>query len=185
MMKSFSFSVVVITSLLVVSQSSDGHARFKLNAAFQARSTDTGLKEAPCGGVDVGQKRTILRTGETVTVEWEETINHPGFYRIAFSPDGVTGFDDNILADNIIDNQDMAIVGMNYHSFSTTIVVPEPCETCALQMIQYMTEDPENPRLYYSCADIQIKAADDPSLVLPPPPVLEEIKFTTKDNERD
>ena len=34
-----------------------------------------------------------------------------------------------------------------------------PCTTCALQVIQVMTENPAMPSLYYSCADIVILPA--------------------------
>ena len=119
-------------------------------------------------------------------VEWEETINHTGYYRIAFSPDGLTGFDANILADNITDDQNEAIQNQEFHKFSVTVTIPNVlCDNCVLQMIQFMGEDPNVVRPYYSCSDIQIKAADDPTVVPPVAPAGLEItpNFKSKDDE--
>jgi hypothetical protein len=161
-------TVLRFTILSLLATNAFGHARFKLNAAFKARTTDTGLKAAPCGGAARTTNPTILKAGQTVTIEWEETIQHPGMYRISFAPDADTGFEANILADNIVDNQDDGATIP--HSFSTTITVPAtPCDNCTLQMIQVMT-DRVPPVNYYSCADIQIKAADDATVTAPSAP---------------
>jgi hypothetical protein len=92
---------------------------------------------------------------------WEETINHPGSYRIAFSKDGLTGFDNNILLDNIPDNKDTPVdysTPSTYHQFSATITVPqEQCENCTIQLIQVMTDQGGKP--YFSCADIRISTS--------------------------
>lgn len=50
-------------------------------------------KAEPCG--IAGQVRnparvTALRPGQTITVTWMETIQHPGYFRIAFHPNGAT-----------------------------------------------------------------------------------------------
>ena len=73
----------VITCLLIVEIPLMGHARFKVGSATTPpRSDDTGLKSEPCGGVDrIDQK--VYKTGATLTVEWEETINHPGYYIVS------------------------------------------------------------------------------------------------------
>src|SRR4051812_28140397 len=93
---------------VLVGSSSDGeaHARLLLDKALKPRTTSTGEKTAPCGSASPtndSTKRAILKAGDTILVEWEETINHPGWYRLAFSEDGVTGFDANVLKDNLPD----------------------------------------------------------------------------------
>lgn len=88
-------------------------------------------------------------------VQWDEVIDHPGYYRIAFSPAGDLGFDENVLVPKVLDLPDV-------HSYETLITVPNtPCTNCTIQMIQYMTEN-NPPTLYYSCADVEIRAADAP-----------------------
>ncbi len=133
------------------------HARWVLTGgALKPRTDSSGLKEpAPCGGAAVNEsRRAELTAGESLELKWEETVNHPGHYRIAFSPDGVTGFDDNIIQDNIEDTQDDANVP---HQYSLTITVPDiECDKCAFQLIQVMTENPAAPRNYNSCADVKI-----------------------------
>ncbi|MGD8641653.1 MAG: lytic polysaccharide monooxygenase, partial [Gammaproteobacteria bacterium] len=106
----------------------------------------------------------VFRPGQQITVEWEETINHPGYFTIAFSPANDTGFADNILY-RLEDTQNDLNVP---HFYSADITLPEvECDTCTLQLVQYMTErDP--PSLYYSCADIRL-VAEDPDT--PPAPV--------------
>src|SRR5262245_41957822 len=77
----------------------------------------TDLKEGPCGkaGSVRGSNITVFEPGETITVTWQETVAHPGHYRIAFDDDGDDGFpfptstataDGRIiLADQIADRQ--------------------------------------------------------------------------------
>src|SRR5262245_46481663 len=61
----------------------------------QARtdSLQGAQKDQHCGVV--GQVRvparvTTYKPGETITVTWMETIQHPGYFRIAFQPNGDT-----------------------------------------------------------------------------------------------
>jgi hypothetical protein len=143
------------------------HARLDPTKSLKPRSDSSGLKTAPCGDVAAttdASKRTELVAGSTLTIEWQETIDHPGWFRIAFSPDGETGFDDNVLKDDITDDKDGSGIRYDdpstYVAFKTTIKVPdEPCEGCSIQLIQVMT-DRNPPTNYYSCADIRIIADD-------------------------
>lgn len=160
-------------STFSLTTSSYAHARFMLNAAFKARDNATGHKIAPCGGVPRTNNPTILKAGQTVKIEWEETINHPGYYQILFSAENDENFVQ--LGEDIIDDQnDGATVP---HAFSAEIQVPDVvCDNCTLQMIQVMT-DRNPPVNYYSCADIQIKAADDPTVTPPAAPSGLKLEF--------
>lgn len=121
------------------------------------RNNNAGIKTGPCGGLARGTPLT-LTAGANLTVQWEETIQHPGRYYISFSPANDQGFENNRLA-TIIDTQDTPVTGPT-HKYSTNIVVPNvPCETCTLQLIQSMEENPQAPTFYYSCADIRIVSA--------------------------
>lgn len=152
---------VFIPVALVASTTAYAHARWLTTGGLKARSTDTGLKVSPCGGkTAVEANRKAFTAGETVEVHWEETINHTGHFRIAFSPANDEGFDDHVLKADIPDDQNGSISGpSDYHQFSTTITIPSTnCESCTLQLIQFMAESGTN---YYSCADIKITGGSD------------------------
>jgi hypothetical protein len=143
------FAFIVFASLSA--RESEAHARFKLNGTTPPRNNSTGLKVGPCGNIPRTNAPTKLVAGQNVKIQYEEVVDHPGYYRIAFSPNGDANFDQNILADQLPDT-----AGAGVHSYETTITVPStPCTQCTLQMIQYMTEN-NPPSLYYSCADIEI-----------------------------
>lgn len=127
---------------------------------------------------------TTLLPGATITVTWLETINHPGWYRISFQPDGAifgipppsvaapnfpdvdqTGMtlpDGSIvLADRIADG-----------TLSSTITLPNmECANCTLQLIQLMTDKPPytvppaaSDDIYFQCADITLSNSAPPPM---------------------
>lgn len=156
----FFLSVVFIFSILTfVSQNVFAHARWSLEAGslVMPRSNSTGLKEpAPCGGVARTISPVVLKSGDTVEVQFEETVNHTGHFRIAFSPAVDAGFDQNVLVDNIPEVT-------TTRDYTQTITLPDiACDDCTLQLIQFMSATNTN---YYSCADIQLTATG-----APPPP---------------
>ncbi len=175
-------SVLLISALLAPSQSIYAHARFSANKLLKPRNTSDSLKTGPCGGIAQLplDQRTQIVAGSKITVEWEETIEHPGWYRLAFSPNGSTGFDTNVLLDNILDTTG-SVTRANpatWHRYSATIDVPTTtCESCTIQLIQVMTEDPANPRNYYSCADVRIIAADN-TVEKPDTPVIKNVSVS-------
>jgi uncharacterized protein (TIGR03382 family) len=116
------------------------------------RSGSDGLKTGPCGNVAPTGSPAVFGIGETITVTWLETVDHPGYYRIAFSPGDDAGYDDNVLLDDIADIQ---CTGTPC-TYEAQVVLPAtPCEGCSLQLIQYMgTSAPYSP--YFSCADITL-----------------------------
>src|SRR5687767_8389651 len=60
------------------------------------------LKDGPCGqtGGQRSNNVTTFRPGETIEVRWDEYINHPGHFRIAFDADGTDDFVDPICLAN-------------------------------------------------------------------------------------
>jgi hypothetical protein len=145
-----------------------GHARFKLGGTTPPRDNSTGLKSGPCGGLARTATPTILTAGQPLTLQIDEVIDHPGYYRVAFSmsgdqfpaampvPTAATPVSSTLWVPYI---QDVA----NVHAYTATVTVPNtPCTQCSLQMIQYMTEN-DPPSMYYSCADIEIRAAAAPN----------------------
>jgi len=145
-----STSIILSGILLIFSQSAVSHVRWSLTGLVKPRSNSTGLKEpAPCGGVARTQTPVVLKSGNTIDVQFEETINHPGYFRIAFSPASDTGFDENIIIANIPE-----VPATRF--YTQTISLPDiECNDCTLQLIQVMT-DRSPPSNYYSCADIQL-----------------------------
>jgi hypothetical protein len=130
------------------------HARWTTNSTVLVpRSTSDGLKTGPCGNIPRTNTTKTFAPGQTIEVEWEETINHPGSYRIAFSPADDLGFDNNVLysANDLLGTETPLP-----HKYTATITLPaQTCEACTLQLIQVMT-DRTPPTNYYSCADIRI-----------------------------
>lgn len=127
-------------------------------------------KSGPCGLLN-GPKTTnvsVFKPGETITVTWDETINHPGHYRISFDADGDDDFVDpasftdvnsapSVLLDDIADKSG--------GSYSAQVTLPNvECESCTLQLIQVMTDKPpygDGNDIYYQCADIALRADQD------------------------
>jgi uncharacterized protein (TIGR03382 family) len=121
-------------------------------------------KAGPCGatGSTRGSTVTEYAAGETITVEWDETVGHPGHYRIAFDDDGNDAFvnpsmpDDNFaftLADQITDRD-----GETH--YTQTVKLPStPCTNCTLQLVQVMTTAVPYNSFYFQCADITLGEA--------------------------
>jgi MYXO-CTERM domain-containing protein len=135
-------------------------------------------KTGPCGNSGTQTNEvTTFQAGETITVEWAETIPHPGHFRIALVRDRSELEDPDIDVDsscNYVDptavanrtavppvllenlyprDSDEVMFGM---TFTQEVTLPDmECEKCTLQVIQFMTEHAQ-PCIYYHCADIKI-----------------------------
>jgi hypothetical protein len=140
------------------------------------------LKTAPCGtsGGERTGNVTYFEPGETIEVIWDEYIDHPGHYRIAFDDDGVDDFvdppldhfvnppamtgpysNDTILLDGIPDK------GGDESDYMATVTLPNvTCANCTLQVIQVMTDKPPyttgGDDIYYQCADLVLREGGAP-----------------------
>lgn len=138
------------------------------------------LKSGPCGQDTNGRTAnvTVFEPGETITVTWNEYIDHPSYFRIAFDDDGDNGFvnrsdgqtnqqaddpeameaalnmDADILA--IVTEEDDTTSGAEIRNVQVTLPDVE-CESCTLQLIQYMYDNPATG--YFQCADIALRGA--------------------------
>jgi MYXO-CTERM domain-containing protein len=128
---------------------------------------------------------TTLEPGATITVAWKETINHSGWYRISFQPNGevfrippasngpnsagansnfptedYTGMTDpdngsTVLMDRILDDGNLVMK-------TRQITLPNiECDNCTLQVISVMTTSAnystaDMGSIYYQCADITL-----------------------------
>jgi len=138
--KIFAFCFAAASSLAM------GHARLADTNIVAPRNNDPGIKVGPCGGVAIVNSNQSFNGGQTITINWIETINHPGNYFIEVSAGGDTGW---IRVKTVADNQDNNVLP---HAFSTTIDVPNlSCTTCSMRLIQEMT-DRAMPTYYYSCS---------------------------------
>jgi len=163
---SFTLSALVAALCFLHSPLAAAHARWDINGIVKPRDTSlqANLKTAPCGTnigsniVDTGAPYVRTNTpvtftpGERIEVTFQETINHPGHFRIAFSPANDADFNTNVLLDNIPDT--MGTETPLPHLFRATITLPnKSCDACTLQLIQVMTDSNTN---YYSCSDIKL-----------------------------
>lgn len=159
--------------------SSTASAHIHMTSPKSRTDNPTGdQKVRPCGNATYDRamhldRVTTFQPGATITMTWDETINHPGYFRISFQPDGtnfripdpgagggfptenLTGMTDAatgslILADQIPDG-----------TLSRSITLPNmECANCTLQFIQVMTDKPPyttdaaSNDIYFNCADI-------------------------------
>ena len=56
------------------------HSRLKDSGSLIPRSADPGIKLGPCGPAAKNVNPPAFAPGQSITVNWEETINHPGRY---------------------------------------------------------------------------------------------------------
>jgi hypothetical protein len=78
---------------LVVMPIGVASAHIHLTAPLSRTDDSVGdpQKTEHCGGTPGRTGRvSTFRPGETITVTWAETINHPGYFRISFHPNGET-----------------------------------------------------------------------------------------------
>ncbi len=150
-------------------------------------------KKGPCGGTsaDAGTPTNVIgkvQGGQTLHVKVQETVYHPGHYRIALAVNSraelpadpeVTTRDSErgpwsvsakvqspaqppVLVDGLWAHTDRAAIAQ---PFETDITIPNiTCEKCTLQIVQFMAEHGRNTDgdfSYHHCADLQITA--DPS----------------------
>ncbi|MBA2664973.1 MAG: lytic polysaccharide monooxygenase [Bradymonadaceae bacterium] len=136
-------------------------------------------KEPPCGkvGGQPGATRTVFEPGETITVSWNEFINHPGHYRISFDSDGDDAFvDPPCLSDcntrtptiELYSNAAVLLDGIADKAggrYEVQVTLPDViCDSCTLQIIQVMYDKPPytlpGNDLYYNCADLILRPAN-------------------------
>ncbi len=185
MFRTWTSFALLATSLLASS------AQAHINLKYPARRPAGDIKIGPCGGAARGATPTVLEPGATITVTWDETIQHPGHFRIAFDADGddfpeIASFDDIkapvpfdlgngavVLVDNITDKTGPFIGNTPYEQVVTLPNVQ--CETCTLHLIQVMIDKPPYTQngddIYHECADLALRRTDTVADAGVPPPV--------------
>jgi hypothetical protein len=183
----------IVAAAMVFSAAPAEGAHFKLlEPASWLNSDDRGdpQKLGPCGGTltDPGTPTnsvTSIRGGQPLRIRIQETIYHPGHYRVALSVTSRTELPPHpettmqqtdrgprsasakvqpavppILADGIL-----VRTAPPAQLLETSVDIPNiNCEKCTLQIIQFMVNHPgvrEGGFSYHHCADLRITA--DPS----------------------
>jgi Lytic polysaccharide mono-oxygenase, cellulose-degrading len=165
----------------------DARAHFALQAPACWMSQDavgTPLKMAPCGDEGGGTatgKVTTFQEGQMITVTINETIFHPGHYRIALA----TTDRSQLPAEPVPTAQCGSVTVQNPPVFpvladglfthTTAFTAPQTvqiklpdnvtCTHCTLQVIQFMSNQTPNPTggcFYHHCADLAIQTAAVP-----------------------
>jgi hypothetical protein len=171
---SSAFALAAPLACLLIAPGASAHVELTSPAPRLAGSaTQSQLKFGPCGQTANARTDTVTEyePGETITVEFTEYINHPGYFRVAFDVDGdddfgvradmdsiAPGTDDpeslEPLDDIILAYIDDGPVG----DYSVEVTLPNvECDNCTLQLIQFMYDKVGNgndDEYYYQCADI-------------------------------
>jgi MYXO-CTERM domain-containing protein len=157
----------LVIGLAVVSSSGAAAAHISLTSPA-ARYDQEMQKDYPCGalGNPAGANPpTMLAAGDTITVTWDEFIDHDSHFRISLSAAGddafvnPTSFEDfynspTVLLDQIADEP-----GVEFHEAEITLPDMD-CNPCTLQLMQVMySASFSEGSLYYQCADIVIGPA--------------------------
>lgn len=161
------FSALACGTTLLLSMSASAH--IALDFPTQRHESMNDIKTEPCGPAG-GSTRTTdpsrittFEPGETITVEWHETINHASHYRIAFDDDGQDDFPTINGPDDIVDPPTLPILldgipdkTSATDTFAVEVTLPNiTCDNCTIQLIQYMYDRAEP--FYYVCADIALE----------------------------
>jgi hypothetical protein len=144
------------------------HAQFTVDGPTPPRYNTDEIKTSPPCGSDASfasqrtNRKGIFVTGETVTLQWIETVNHGGSFVFDFAPANDQGFESNSIM-TVPDMQNDGASRTDPHYYSQQVQLNfDACDGCTLRMRQDM-ENAKN--YYYSCADIVIVSGND---VTPP-----------------
>ncbi len=164
-----------------LSSSVAAHAHFVLQAP--AANMEQGplgdpQKDPPCGGAGTATGMvTAYQAGETIMITIDETVPHPGHYRVALAVNDpselppepeVTEGDSDCGSAAIMNPAAFPVLadGMLVHTsafgepqtFEVTLPDDIECESCTLQVLEFMS-DHGAPCFYHHCATISISGA--------------------------
>ncbi len=152
-------------ALTILPATADAHIRM----TFPTNRYGDEQKSEPCGRAGGARSGNVnvFEPGETITIEFTETIDHPSHYRVSFDSDGDDDFcypasmDDFFTCDTVVlDNIADAPAAAQTIEFTFPDI---ECENCTLQVVQVMYDKASiwgDNDLYFNCADIALRAAD-------------------------
>jgi hypothetical protein len=172
-----------IVLLVALSVPTTASAHFKLvapEAAYTQTSLGDPQKSGPCGPTGDGgtatDKVTTVMAGSMLTLTINETIYHPGHYRVAIAQDeaglppvpavmtGTTACGSAPIAANptLPVLADGVLVHTSAFSGQQTAQIPIPagmtCTNCVVQVVEFMSNHAA-PCFYYHCARVNVTAA--------------------------
>jgi hypothetical protein len=190
----------VVLGVLWLSLSGRAEAHFDIQAPPPAdTATDGGKGPPPCGPAASSNMVTPAQGGHPLTLQLNETVFHPGFYRVALAQNSPSELPaDNVVKDkmgNVLASDSTGLSDTAEYEtspiypvladhlfahdtpdvshFQTDLVLPNiDCEHCTLQVIEFMSNSNSNlggGYFYHHCATLKITA--DPSLPAFTPPV--------------
>jgi MYXO-CTERM domain-containing protein len=175
-------SLLLAAGLLIANQPA-ARAHITLTNPKPRTVANSGQKgPPPCGLMAPNPNPQRFRPGETIMVEWDETVPHVGRFRVAFGepgmtfPDPVARKDTSNILPIFIDGIDEKTAGGARVTHRQMITFPsKPCAACTLQVLQVMKVDPPynpaaNENIYYQCADIVLEGEPVGGGNPPPPP---------------
>lgn len=171
---------LVIAPLALAAMTSSALAHFHLDqptsTIAQAANGDP-QKAGPCGGVGTATNAVTNYTpGQMIDITVDETVNHPGHYRVALAPTeadlpapppvtagggkacGSAPIDANPVMPILADGLFVALTQTD-PAATTKVKLPDgmSCPNCVLQVIEFMS-DHDAPCFYYHCAKVNIVA---------------------------
>jgi len=176
----------VLGALTILAQATPAAGHLRLTS-HQARYGDS-QKQGPCGltgGERTTDKVYTAKPGTQVMLVWDEFINHPSHFRIAFDDDGHDFTDPHLACGGAQDDPDAcfkkdgAEPGMvdgiadaqvgGVHNYLYTL--PDvACDNCTLQVIQAMYDKAPfvtpGDDIYYQCLDLILDPDGPDSLTL-------------------
>jgi hypothetical protein len=159
--------LLAVAAILTLAPPARAHVRLESPAP---RYGDE-MKSRPCGrpgGVRTTRVTTV-RPGQTLTVIFDEFIDHPGYFRIAFDRTGDTALGPPVWngaafvnPSNVEILEDLIANPPGLTHGERRVQLPDiECDTCTLQLIQVMTDKPPFDGIddfYYQCADLRLSA---------------------------
>jgi uncharacterized protein (TIGR03382 family) len=174
-------AVIVMAATWLLTEHAQAHIKLlKPQPMYTENGRGDPQNSGPCGGV--GTRSDVVsefHPGEKIKVEWQETMAHPGHYRIALAKtasdlkdpdvplDGNCNYQDGayddkalvypVLADHLFPRDQAAVSAPDaQRMFSQEVTLPNmTCDKCVLQVIQFMTVHAP-PCSYYHCAEVSI-----------------------------
>ena len=140
--------------------------------SHQTRYGRSEIKEGPCGreGGAPGEYRYTYAPGATIAIVFDEFIDHPGYFRVAFDDEGDDDFVDPVEPGDFFTNATVLmdpIQDGDGGKYRIDVTLPDiECDQCTLQLVQVMTDKPpygDGNDLYYNCIDLELVEGSDPT----------------------
>ena len=172
---------LTIASAILISGAADAHFRLITPDSWMTLSADgSPQKMGPCGNeapqMPTG-KVTALRPGQTIAIQFMETVFHPGHYRVSLAntqaqipaeptvTPGATACGSVPIAQNptmpvLVDGALVHTAPLNgMQTIMVTIPANFTCTSCVLQVLEFMSSHGA-PCFYHHCANLTVSAGD-------------------------